>query len=240
MALRYYDDILVAKLKKWIPDNSKLRILKPDESKRLFETQADDNKDQPIKLPLIALSRNNDIELLSNVKSQKSFSGQIIGQTEDVSVLFNVLPIKLDYQLDIYTKTTDEGDEYLRTFLFKLINNPLIKVQIPYNDSHIEHTANIRVGNQVSDTSSIAERIFSGQFTRWTIQLEIQDAMLFSIPYKRNWKIVTDDGLLEDVISGSETNTNADFKEISELQIADNLTDEPIETELLNVKIIKA
>jgi hypothetical protein len=80
--------------------------------------------------------------------------------------LFNVLPIKLSYQLDIYTKTAEEGDEYLRNFLFKLINNPVLKILIPYNNVNLEHIANIRVLNQVSDTSAINERIFSGQFTR--------------------------------------------------------------------------
>ena len=37
MAIRYYDDALIYKLKKWIPENTNLRVLKPDESKRLFE-----------------------------------------------------------------------------------------------------------------------------------------------------------------------------------------------------------
>lgn len=40
MACRYYDDILIAKLQKWIPDNSTLRVLKPEESKRFFELTA--------------------------------------------------------------------------------------------------------------------------------------------------------------------------------------------------------
>jgi hypothetical protein len=70
------------------------------------------------------------------------------------------------YQLDIYTKTAEEGDEYVRNFLFKLINNPVLKISIPYNDLNVEHIANIRVLDTVSDTSSISERIFSGQFTR--------------------------------------------------------------------------
>ena len=69
MAIRYYDDVIAAKLKKWIPDNSNLRILKPEETKRLFEVIADDNKDKKIKLPFIALSRSNDIELLRNIKN---------------------------------------------------------------------------------------------------------------------------------------------------------------------------
>lgn len=57
MAARYYYDILIAKLKRWIPDNSNLRVLKPDETKRLFETVADDTNDKPFQLPIIALSR---------------------------------------------------------------------------------------------------------------------------------------------------------------------------------------
>lgn len=212
MACRYYDDILVEKLKRWIPDGSKLRVLKPDESKRLFTITADDNKDKPFQLPLIALSRSSDVDLLSTVKSQKSYDGLNITPYKkdskgnpiydknvqkqylntDSSIKFNVLPIKLEYKLDIYTKTYIEGDEYLRNFLFKLINNPLIKVEIPYNDAHIEHNANIRVLTPVSDTSDIGERIFSGQFTRWTINLEIQDAFLFSIPYRKNWRLYFD------------------------------------------------
>ena len=57
--------------------------------------------------------------------------------------------------------------------------------------------------NTVSDTSAISERIFNGQFTRYTIQLELQDAFLFSIPYKKNWKLYIDDEhLLPDELKG--------------------------------------
>jgi hypothetical protein len=78
----------------------------------------------------------------------------------------NAIPIKLQYQLDIYTKTAEAGDEYLRQFLFKLINNPAIKIIIPYNGINVEQIANIRVLNSVTDTSAISERLFPGQFTR--------------------------------------------------------------------------
>jgi hypothetical protein len=181
MACRYYDDLIVEKLKRWLPVNTNLRVLKPDETKRLFELRADDSKDAPLTLPVLAVSRNTDIELLSTTKSPKSFDGLKLAtsishssmakvernpQVYTTTALFNVLPIKLNYQLDIYTKTAEEGDEYVRNFLFKLINNPTIKVLIPYNDMGLEHIANIRVLNQVSDTSSISERLFPGQFTR--------------------------------------------------------------------------
>jgi hypothetical protein len=135
---------------------------------------ADDNKDRPFKLPLIAISRDNNVELLSTVKSPKTYDGLRLRELQKEETVtegsttgqLNVIPIKLAYQLDIYTKTADEGDEYIRSFLFKLINNPVIKIEIPYNNAVLEHIANIRVLNTVSDTSAISERIFSGQFTR--------------------------------------------------------------------------
>lgn len=198
MACRYYDDILAVKLQRWLPDNSNLRVLGPAETKRLFETTADDRKDAPLQLPMIALSRHKDIELLSTVKSPKSYDGLKVIADEEGTLQFNVIPIKLLYDLTIYTKTEEEVDEYVRNFLFKLINNPVIKVKLPYNDTEIEHIANIRVLSNISDTSDISERIFVGQFHCWTIQLEIQDAFLFSLPYRRNWKLCIND--LEDYV----------------------------------------
>lgn len=227
MACRYYDDLIVEKLKRWLPEASTLRVLKPDETKRLFELAAEDSNDSPLKLPVLAVSRSTDIELVSNVKSPKSFDGvRLLDKNNNAvsnkTALFNVLPIKLSYQLDIYTKTAEEGDEYLRNFLFKLINNPVLKILIPYNSVNLEHIANIRVLNQVSDTSTINERIFSGQFTRWTIQLEIQDAFLFNIPYKKNW-----------VLSPDPVDT------ISYLELATDLNTEG-EKEILNFRIEKS
>ena len=195
MAIRYYDDAIVAKIQKWLPTASKLRVLKPDESNRFYKLTADDNKDAKSKLPLIALSRSNDLPLLSNIKQSKSFDGLKIHSDEAVTVHLNIIPVLPSYQLDIYTKTADEGDEYIRNFLFKLINNPKIIIEIPYNDLKIKHVANIRILDTVSDTSNISEHLFPGQFTRWTIQMEVHDAFLFSIPYKNNWHFVLDNEL---------------------------------------------
>ena len=203
MAVRYYDDALVAKISKWIPQDSKLRVLRPDETKRLFETKADDKRDAPLKLPLIALSRDKNIELKSNIKQTRSYDGITYLASPDITSKINMIPIQVNYQLDIYTKTYEEGDEYVRNFLFKLINNPTFYIIIPYNSGvnrkvlvngvkqdlpALKHIVNIRVLSTVSDTSDIAERIFPGEFTRWSIQFELQDAYLFSVPYKSNWK----------------------------------------------------
>ena len=216
MAINYYDDLVVQKIKRWIPESAPLHVLHPDETKRFFELKAEELNDQAFHLPMIALSRKDDLELLSTVKSQKSFEGLKLLPTESVNAAdltnvkgnaysealanisggtytWNVLPIRPEYQMDIYAKTAEECEEYLRSFLFKLINNPLLKIEIPYNNLKIEHTAYIRVLSNIANTSSITERIFSGQFTRWTIQFELQDAFLFSIPYRKNWRLLEAD-----------------------------------------------
>ena len=225
MAVRYYDDILVEKLMRWIPDDKQMRILKPDETRRLFEVLADDSKDKKVKLPLITLSRDKEIELLMNVKTPKSYDGLVVASTLEKTLQFNVIPIKISYQLDIYTKTMEEGDEYLRNFIFKLINNPVIVVEIPYYGTNIRHKANIRVLSNVSDTSDISERLFPGQFTRWSIQLEIQDAYLFSMPYRKNWKLIIDGDEIE--LPGEET---------SVLELSDSVEQPGYESEPLNFK----
>ena len=195
MAISYYDEAITQKIKNWLADSSKLRVLSPDESNRLIQLAADDSNDAPLKLPIIAISRNKDIELESAIKQNKSFDGYILDSnaTRATTVHMNVIPIKTTYQLDIYTKKRIEADEYVRQYLFKLINNPQIIVEVPYphkDNCVLRHTANLRVLNTISDTSDIPTHIFAGQFYKWTIQLELQDGFLFSIPQKGGWRLV--------------------------------------------------
>ena len=166
MAVSYYDDAIIYKIKRWLPDNSKIRVLNTEDTKHFFETRADDDNDKPFDLPMISLYRSSDIQITSAIKQLKSFSGLDIKHDEEKTLQLNVIPISVNYQLDIYTKTMAEGDEYLRNFLFKFINNPKIIITIPYNGAEFKHVANIRIADSVSNTSDSTERLFVGQFTR--------------------------------------------------------------------------
>jgi hypothetical protein len=206
MAISYYDEAVTQKIKGWLADSSKLRVLSPDESTIALQLNAEDTNDQPLKLPFMSISRNKDLEIESTIKQNKSFDGLIIGKdnTGAVTIHLNVIPVKTTYQLDIYTKKRIEADEYVRQYLFKLINNPQIIIEIPYNNYIVRHTANLRVLSTVSDTSDIPTHVFSGQFYKWTIQLELQDGFLFSIPQKNNWRFVGVELTAVDKISDPE------------------------------------
>ena len=79
MAIGYYDDAVTQKIKSWLADTSQLRVLAPEESNRLIQLHAEDSNDKPLTLPLIAISRNKDLEIESTIKQNKSFDGLIIG-----------------------------------------------------------------------------------------------------------------------------------------------------------------
>lgn len=188
MSVRYYDNALVEKIRGWIKDPNMI-VLSPEDSTRLFQIKADQNNDKPLTLPLVTLSRDNDIEIISTTKKTLSYRGALVDQTKEASKVLNAIPIKLTYSLNIYTRYFAEADEYMRNFIFNFINYPKLSIEIPYNDSNLEHNSTVLVESTISDNSDIPERLISGQFSRVTINLTIDDAWLFSIPFKDNWKV---------------------------------------------------
>lgn len=191
MAIGLYDEAVAAKINAWLPKdkNRSIQILKPDETQRLFEIEADEKNDKPLSLPLIALARNTTIDILGPTMTPKSFDGLMLESDGQHTLQLNAIPISLSYQMDIYTRRFDEGDELLREFIFKLINNPQIVIELPYNNKKIKQVATIRLQDQVEDTSAISERLFPGQFTRWTLRFNIEGAYLYSVPYVENVKM---------------------------------------------------
>lgn len=188
MAIRYYDEAVAKKINSWLPKdkNRSIQILKPDETKKLFTIEADERDDKPLQLPLIALSRDTSIEIKQRTMCPVSFDGLMLESDGKHTLQLNGIPIYLTYQMDIYTRHYDEGDELLREFVFKLVNNPQIVIELPYNGQNFKHVATILMQNTIQDNSDIGERLFSGQFTRWTIKFDIVGAYLFSIPYVDN------------------------------------------------------
>lgn len=185
MAVRFYDEAVYNKIQKWIKDPHMV-VLKPNESSRLFQIRNDQKNDEPLTLPLISLSRDPSINLSIPTKRTLSCEGITLSGDKLQSIQLEAIPIEINYQLDIFTRFFEEGDEYVRNFVFNLVNHPTMKIVLPYNGAEIEHICYIRVLNNIADNSDIPEKVFSDQFTRWTIQFTILDAFLFSIPVVSN------------------------------------------------------
>lgn len=189
MSVNFYDTALLNKFKKWVA-GTQVQITGPEETRRKFQIQLDNNNDNPITLPLITISRLPSVIVNSTNKKPLTYDGWRKDNNGESGSQLNGIPITIEYQLDIYTRYLEEADEYLREFIFNIINYPKLKIEIPYNNAKIEHVSNIRLNGTVQDNSDIPERLIPGQFTRFTIPLNIDDAYLFDYKIKENAKIV--------------------------------------------------
>lgn len=188
MAVTFYDDALLAKLQKWTA-GTEILITGVNETRRLFEAVIDKNNDKPIKLPLLTLSRPGGYTILNKNKQPMSYNGLKLIKTTTGAGVVQAIPIGIGYQLDIYTRYLAEADEYARNLVYNIINYPKLTIEIPYENSKLKHDANIRILSDVDDNSDIPERLISGQFSRFTIGINIDDAYLWDVRLKDNLKL---------------------------------------------------
>lgn len=190
MSVAIYDKALLTKFKRWIKDKD-LTILGVDQTSRLFRYRADTNNDKPIQLPLISLSRNPTVSIVSTSKRPLSYDSSTREYTEDKTNKLNAIPIKISYQLDIYCRYVEEVEEYVRNFVFNIINYPKLDIEIPYKNSKIISNSYLSIDSDINDNSDISERLIEDQFTRRTITFSLNDAYLYDYKTLDNWKIDT-------------------------------------------------
>ena len=188
MSVNLYDQAVTDKINSWLPKarNKSIKVLSPDEPARLFSIEADEKNDEPLSLPLVAISRDNTIEILQKTMTPMSFDGLMLAATTKKTLQLDGIPININYQLDIYTRFADEALALVREFMFKLINNPQITIELPYNNQHFKHISSLVMEEQIEDTSAISERLFPGQFSRWTLRFRVDGAYMFNLPYVDN------------------------------------------------------
>ena len=189
MSIKLYDDAIIEKFRRWTAGID-LHVYDVGESRRLFEVLADDKNDQSIKLPIIALRRSGGYSIKNTSKRSMTYDGARVALSEQAGAQLNVIPISITYQLDIYTRYLEEADEYMRNFIFNLINYPKLSVNIPYEDLGLIHDCSISINPEVDDNSDIPERLIPTQFTRLSLGFTIDDAYLFDVRVKNNISIV--------------------------------------------------
>ena len=190
MGVRFYDQALLEKFQKWVKDPN-MTILGPSDINRTFQIIADKKQDKEVRLPLIILSRNPSF-MVGNISKQPLTHNAyryVDSADHSKTVQINAVPITLNYQIDIISRYYEEADEYVRNFIFNLINYPKLSVTIPYNGIDYVHNSSISMNPEIVDNSDNSQRLFQGQFSNWTIKFDIDNAYLFSVPITRTWEI---------------------------------------------------
>lgn len=207
MSVGLYDKAFLDKLNNWTKD-TKVTVTGPEETSRLFRMVADETNDKPIQLPLIALRRPGGFTVLNTGKRPLSFDGATLDANHDVASQLNAIPISIPYQLDVYTRYFNEADEYVRNLVFNIINYPKLDIVIPYNNENYVHHSNIRLQGEVDDNSDIPERLISGQFTRMSMKIDVDDAYLFDVRYRDVYSIE----ITSDLSDNKVTDDSQDIK----------------------------
>lgn len=201
MSVNLYDEALLEKLKQWTLDTN-IHVYGPQDTKQLFATIADENKDKEIQLPIIVLRRRGGFSILNTTKRPLSFDGATLDANHNKASQLNAIPISIGYQIDVYTRYFQEADEFARNIVFNIVNYPKVTVNIPYNNQNYKHDSNIRLQGEVEDTSDIPERLISGQFSRISMKIDIDDAYLFDVRYRDVYSLevtsVLSDNTIED------------------------------------------
>lgn len=221
MSIALYDEALIAKIKNWIIKKD-VTILYPDQTTRLFSYIADQNKDK-ITLPLIAISRDRNIDLILKNKRYGESDGYTFSASKNKAGKLRYIPINLRYTIDIYTRYREEADDYFRDFIFNLIDYPTLKIEIPYNNSKIIQSFFIQLESTAQDNSDIPERLIPGQFTRITLGITLPDAKLFAYDVQDIPKITAVD-IKSNLANTNKTSANISVKigEVSGHFIDDN------------------
>lgn len=200
MSTYLYDEALVKKFKNWT-EASKINVFGPNETSRVFETIADQNKDKPIKLPLIYIERDRGFNIINGGNSRRplSYDGKTFNIDTKYGDTLNAIPISISYQVNVYARYAKEADILIRNLLFNVVNYPALEVTVPlvnmYNEKTEEydefnHTARIELGNtQIQDNSNEKERFIEGNYTKLSFLISINDAYLWDLRQHRTAEI---------------------------------------------------
>lgn len=179
--LYLYDEAIVNKFKQLFKD-SRITIQPPENAIRYAaQLEGDDTT-----FPLISLNRGNWSIRGSDVNFAQSRTG-VLNRVNDNNTLsvMRVLPIRLEYQLDVYTVDRKSNDEIHRELLFYFLNNPTLEVEIPYT-LNTSHVFNLMFNDDITDNSDTVEHVNKGVLYRFTSTWYCNDAYLFDGPTELN------------------------------------------------------
>ena len=188
MSVYLYDEALVSKIKYWT-EKTQIHVYGVDEIRDLFQVIADENKDKPITLPILTITRPKGYTIINSNKQPTTYNGIRVIQGQETASMLAKIPINIQYQFDVYTRFQKEADMYMRNLVFNIINYPTLSINIPYRDINFKHNANIRITSDVMDTSNNSVKLFNGQFTRLSVTVNIDDAYLWDLRVANNLSI---------------------------------------------------
>jgi len=202
MSVFLYDDAIVQKLRT-LTEKSHIYIVPPSLQFRTIAKLQEDT----VEMPFISLQRTG-WGLKSERPHSMKFHGlkAVVDEEAKTTSYLQAIPIRINYLMDIWSKTREENDMILRELLFYFSINPTLEVTIPYGINQ-NHVFNLFFDNEVEDNSDIVEQLNHGEYFRQTISLYTDDAYLWKSRVLKPYVLE----LSLDINDGAETTEVGDF-----------------------------
>lgn len=180
MSAYLYDNAVVEDLRRIIGD-SRIGII-PVENVYDVIPRMDNDK---LTLPLVTVTRTSWEIQSDDVNHSAKYEGalsQIIPNdpkfNETRIQKFQFMPMRLEYAIDIWTRTRRENDEFVRELFWYYSISPTLRIKVPY-DLDFDHNFNLFIEPSIIDNSDVTQHKLKGEMFRQTLSIYTDDAKLW-------------------------------------------------------------
>lgn len=192
MSVKAYDDAIVSRFRS-IFNDSTISILPPENAIRYI---AQLRKDK-VELPLISIMRTGYSIVGSMVNQSAKMTGSFTRRDDVNNGLFaRSLPIRIEYQLDVYTVDRWSNDELCRELIFFFYQHPTLKAHFDYGLG-IDHNFNLFIDDDIVDNSDTVNHTDFGVMFRSTFTFYTDDARLFQSYKQIQGEVVASVNIIE-------------------------------------------
>lgn len=173
MSFGCYDKAIIENFQKLF-NTGNVHILPVEDALR-FTSQL--NRDD-VEFPLISTTRLGITILSSEVNQAQKTTGHLVRRDGyNNNVFAQSIPIRIEYQLDIFTVERWACDEITRELIFYFYQHPTLVAHFDYG-LNIEHNFNLFLNDDIVDNSDTIEHVNTGVKFRNTLTFYTDDARL--------------------------------------------------------------
>ncbi len=196
-----YDNAIVEDLKKSfnpknVP-NPAVTVVDPENAIGLAAQVQSDK----IQFPIVALTRASNIPIDESLKNfTKSKRGIATTFDPDENLFYNErsIPVKLSYELSVFTTNTADMDEIIRELLFKYSSMYFLTITIPYESKRkIRFGIVADIGDGINIQSAASSYIADGKLYASSITLNCEGCVLVHYTSRKLQRHVTQVGILD-------------------------------------------
>ena len=179
-----YDNAIADDLRKsFNPDevaSPVIKVISPDDIFNLAAQIQDDK----IQFPLIAITRNDDVQIdrnLTNFTKMKKGIATVFDNETNELYYEKEIPVRLMYSLTVLTTNTAEMDEVIRELIFKYTHMYFLTIDLPYESSRKKRFGIVIDTDQnIQRSSGTGAYLQTGRLYQTIIPLRCEGAVMLN------------------------------------------------------------